>query len=409
MPLSQNPHITSELGTRHRAGIGISEEADVIVVIVSEETGNISIAYKGLLTRGLNEETMKSRLEELLGSYSKKQNPGMFKNIFYKKGEVALNKIFANNTLLKILSFIIAIVLWAYIIIIIDAPTEKTFRDVPITTVNEQVISDRGYSIEKLSVQTSSVKIEGSRKVIAKFDSSNIIAKLDFSDVNASKLTSEGVITVNLSVSSEFGDIVSFTPSAVDVHVESTKYKDVDIKYTHSGDVMDGYVSGDISLSQDKIRVFGAQSNIDNVSYASVNIDFINTDYSAYIDGKLKQDCQVKLFDSNGKELTEKDKRWIWNNTPVIQAECPLYKVKSVKVVPNADYTLSGVTLKCEPGEIKIYGDNNSIENYSQIQTEPVTLSSFENGHEITSKLVLPSWAKTVDNVSEVKISANSN
>ena len=76
LPLSQNPHITSELGTRHRAGIGISEEADVIVVIVSEETGNISIAYKGLLTRGLNEETMKSRLEELLGSYSKKQNPG---------------------------------------------------------------------------------------------------------------------------------------------------------------------------------------------------------------------------------------------------------------------------------------------------------------------------------------------
>lgn len=85
LPLSQNPHITSELGTRHRAGIGISEEADVIVVIVSEETGNISIAYKGLLTRGLNEETMKSRLEELLGSYSKKQNPGMLKNIFTRK------------------------------------------------------------------------------------------------------------------------------------------------------------------------------------------------------------------------------------------------------------------------------------------------------------------------------------
>ena len=85
LPLSQNPHITSELGTRHRAGIGISEEADVIVVIVSEETGNISIAYKGLLTRGLNEETMKSRLEELLGSYSKKQNPGMFKNILTRK------------------------------------------------------------------------------------------------------------------------------------------------------------------------------------------------------------------------------------------------------------------------------------------------------------------------------------
>lgn len=77
-----------------------------------------------------------------------------------------MNKIFANNTLLKILSFIIAIVLWAYIIIIIDAPTEKTFRDVPITTVNEQVISDMVILLRNFPVQTSSVKIEAAEKLL---------------------------------------------------------------------------------------------------------------------------------------------------------------------------------------------------------------------------------------------------
>lgn len=66
LPLSNNPNITNDLGTRHRAGLGISEESDVAVVIVSEETGIISIAHKGVLYRGLNEESVKTRLTEML-------------------------------------------------------------------------------------------------------------------------------------------------------------------------------------------------------------------------------------------------------------------------------------------------------------------------------------------------------
>jgi len=56
LPLSQNPDISKELGTRHRAGLGISEESDAVVVIVSEETGRISIAEGGELKRGLAAE-----------------------------------------------------------------------------------------------------------------------------------------------------------------------------------------------------------------------------------------------------------------------------------------------------------------------------------------------------------------
>lgn len=66
LPLSQNPDIRKELGTRHRAGIGISEESDAVVVIVSEETGNISVAYKGMLNTGFGEESLRNRIMELL-------------------------------------------------------------------------------------------------------------------------------------------------------------------------------------------------------------------------------------------------------------------------------------------------------------------------------------------------------
>lgn len=67
MPLSENTHLPSELGTRHRAGIGTSEVSDAVVVIVSEETGTISVATGGMLKRHLAPQTLERLLcNELL-------------------------------------------------------------------------------------------------------------------------------------------------------------------------------------------------------------------------------------------------------------------------------------------------------------------------------------------------------
>src|SRR5690606_8450384 len=58
LPLSENPFISKELGTRHRAAIGISEVGDAISIIVSEETGQISLAIDGQVVRDINEESL---------------------------------------------------------------------------------------------------------------------------------------------------------------------------------------------------------------------------------------------------------------------------------------------------------------------------------------------------------------
>ena len=66
LPLTQNNSLSTELGTRHRAAIGMSENSDALVVVVSEETGKISLANGGTLTRNFNSETLKKALEKLL-------------------------------------------------------------------------------------------------------------------------------------------------------------------------------------------------------------------------------------------------------------------------------------------------------------------------------------------------------
>lgn len=67
LPLSESPFISKELGTRHRAAIGISEVTDSITVIVSEETGGISVTKNGEIYRNLDEESLRNLLSaELL-------------------------------------------------------------------------------------------------------------------------------------------------------------------------------------------------------------------------------------------------------------------------------------------------------------------------------------------------------
>jgi len=69
LPLSMNPVLSTQLGTRHRAGIGITEETDAIAVIVSEETGSISLAVAGSIERDLSVDQLRERMGQLLRRY----------------------------------------------------------------------------------------------------------------------------------------------------------------------------------------------------------------------------------------------------------------------------------------------------------------------------------------------------
>jgi len=78
LPLSENPDLSQELGTRHRAGLGITEHSDALAIIVSEETGVISVAREGKLVRHLDEKALRELLEDIL--LPKAGNNGYFWN-----------------------------------------------------------------------------------------------------------------------------------------------------------------------------------------------------------------------------------------------------------------------------------------------------------------------------------------
>ncbi len=77
LPLSGNTNLSKELGTRHRAGIGLSEQSDAVVVIVSEETGTISVAIDGMLKRHLSASSLEKLLRKELIQEDEKPERGV--------------------------------------------------------------------------------------------------------------------------------------------------------------------------------------------------------------------------------------------------------------------------------------------------------------------------------------------
>ncbi len=76
LPLTQNNSLSKELGTRHRAALGISEKSDALVVVVSEETGLISVCQEGEIARRLDEDSLRTRLQDFFTKDSTMINIG---------------------------------------------------------------------------------------------------------------------------------------------------------------------------------------------------------------------------------------------------------------------------------------------------------------------------------------------
>jgi diadenylate cyclase len=83
LPLSRNPHINKRYGTRHRAALGLSEETDAVIIVVSEETQEISIVKGGIITPLHDEEKLTSTLQEIF--LTRETTTPIWKNLFKKR------------------------------------------------------------------------------------------------------------------------------------------------------------------------------------------------------------------------------------------------------------------------------------------------------------------------------------
>lgn len=302
--------------------------------------------------------------------------------------------------MLKVISFVIAVLLWFYVIAIINPQVDITVRSIPIRYTNQNMIEEKGLCLIADPDATVELKIRGNRKTVANIDSKNIYATVDLGNVEKTGTFS---LPVAVSIPYEYDEIVSKKPYNASVVIDKVITAEKGIKVITSGNVANGYVAGEVKTNINTVRLSGASTLIDRIG--RMGVDFNYEERS----GNITDTEKLYFIDKNGKRIDENDEIYDLVSAEVytVEVSCPVYKAKSVpvKVSATAADGVEAYRISVQPSNVTIYAVNEILEATEEIQTVTVNLDNMEE-NTIVTKLVLPEGVKLRDGVNEVTIKA---
>ena len=179
LPLTEARNLSQELGTRHRSAIGISEQSDALVLVVSEETGTISLARNGELHRYLTGEDIKSLLRAAVVQPSLNWKQVINDKIKRDSGWQMMGNFFdRENMLARVIAFLIACALWMYVMNEQNPLVERNY------VVNLELRNVPEGMIVLNTPDKVRVKVQAQRTVLGDITEKEVTAYVDFADKN---------------------------------------------------------------------------------------------------------------------------------------------------------------------------------------------------------------------------------
>ncbi len=267
-----------------------------------------------------------------------------------------------NNWGLKLVSIIIAFVLWLAVTNIDDPVSTYRVYNVPVTIKNAELVTGRGqvYEILDNSDVIDMVTITAKRSIIDSLDEDDIIATADMAD-----LTSIGTLPIRLSTNKHYNKIESIIGSeeSVQLSIETGLTRSLPLKTSTIGEVKDGYMVGDITAEQNLVEITGPESIINEVSKAVASVDVSG------FTSNIGTDAEVKLYNSDDEEIVATS---VKKNITKVRVSVEILELKSVPLVwnisgtPADGYQATGV-VECDMEEILIAGKAKVIDSITEI------------------------------------------
>lgn len=367
LPLSNNPDISKSLGTRHRAGIGVTEAVDCLVLISSEETGKVSFVEDGKITRNVNQEKLKTALKKIK---------------YYPAVELSLNPkkhLLNHNFKLKMLAMILGLFAWFAGTSALDPIITNTIEDIPITVINDSVILDTNKTYDLGEIQTVDVTVEDKRSIIDKLDKNDFTAVIDLS-----KLSYVNAVEVNVSVNNQTTEIKNIKDKVINVSLDDIAYTDFPIEIQTSGEPQEGYAIKQIDLSETSVTITGSENVIKKINkvVAPLNIQNVR-------DGQELQFTPI-VYDKNGDTI---DNKKLIFNIDKISAYIYLEKTKkiplNISIVDDKNSAGQIKDITYEPTEVVIAGNMEKLDAMDSFDiTLPVKIDISDDNNTKLTKVI---------------------
>jgi len=176
-----------------------------------------------------------------------------------------------SNTFYKIISVLVAVVLWAYVLQVTDPMKEQTISDVPVQLLNEDSLNSKGLALSGEAVYTVDVEIRAKRADLVKITAGNIIANADLFGYSLGK----NYIPVTVSAP-EGVTILEVKPVKINVVIEELIEVAKPIRVSFLGQFEDGIEAGQVTTQPEEILVSGAKSEVSAVAYVKAEVNTSN-------------------------------------------------------------------------------------------------------------------------------------
>ena len=299
-------------------------------------------------------------------------------------------------------SLVLAFAIWFLVVQIDDPKESRTFSGIPVVMTNTQLLDQQNKVYEVLeNTDTIRVTVRAPQSVIDNLRASDIVAEADMS-----KLTEINTIVISLRVLNSDVDSIRCNPDVLKLSVEDKSSKWISVRYGSVGEVAEGYMVTNVQPDQTRIEVSGPASAVEQISYASVEIDVTGatTDVSANV--------EISLYDSEGNLL---DFPSVTKNMNYVRMAAEVLATKNVPIVLNtmgtpADGFLATGEVKSDYSTVKIAGAASDLANINSISIPAEELNISGADSDVTTvinlKEYLPGNIRLADSTFNGRITA---
>lgn len=301
-----------------------------------------------------------------------------------------MKKKISSDFALKILSVLIAIALWFYVVQIQSPDIERTVKGIPVVFTQQSTLENRGLVLLNDKEHTIDIKIRGKRKYAIDVTPENTTVLADVSSID-----NTGTHMVYTSIVLPYGnlEIINQHPSALTVEVDNlvTIQKPIDAEAI--GEPKTDFTTGALTASPQQVTLKGPKSLLDGVSKVTAEVD------AAGRDADVETIVPLKIYGSNGKEIKSS---YITTDVTEAEVRCEILKTKQVTVQPVinsqesggiGDYRLDAGSLK----QIKVAGPKDLIEKLSSVRTKAISISDINENGEAVAELDLPQGVRSLE------------
>lgn len=270
-----------------------------------------------------------------------------------------------HNIGLKIASVFFSVILWMVVTSVNNPITTKTFDNIPVKLLNVELITESGqvYEVLENTDVIGRVTIRAPRTVLNEIKEENVVATADVAE-----LSSLDTISIKLTTNIANRDKVTSITGNIDtikLNIENKRTKALALKSTVSGQVPDGYLTGDVITDQNLVRISGPQSIIDQIVKASVDVNVTG------MTNDIVTNADIVFYDAEDRVVSDTSN--VTQNIKSVGVKVSIWQTIDVPIT----YSVTGETASGyrPTGEIegngelvKIAGKSNVLKNITQIE-----------------------------------------